>query len=88
MSFLKTSVGEIKRKAAEERKRVATRGPLFTVVRKGMDVLINRPIGGHWEGYTFSELRDDYEGRKILGWVTRGDFDRQIVEIAADMLDI
>jgi hypothetical protein len=60
--------------------------PMFTIVNNGFDVLINRPINGDWMGYTFTQLKDDYEGRKLLRWVTGGDFDEEIRRIATEIL--
>ena len=61
--------------------------PGLEFVNGRTDVLINKPIGGKWKGYLFSQLRDDFDGKKILFWVTKQErFDMEIRKLAQEML--
>ena len=59
---------------------------LFVVIKDGTDVKINRPIRNEWEGFTFSQLAEDFEGRKLLRWICHT-FDGDIAKIADYHLD-
>lgn len=62
--------------------------PFLEVIKNGRDVLLNRPIGGGWAGYTFSEMSEDYEGRRLLSWIySRSTFEDDIKKIAGDILE-
>lgn len=82
MKLKKTNLKNINEKLKEKKPKI----PLFSIIDKGFDVKINRPIGGKWEGFTFSQLRDDYEGQLLLKWICNKDFDSDIIEIAEEIL--
>lgn len=67
-------------------KKVKT-ASLFTIINDNMDVRINRDIGGKWKGFTFSQLMDDYEGRRLLFWISNQDFNKRVVELAKEMVE-
>lgn len=84
MKIQKLNIKKIKQKKKEDDKNV---GPLFLITQDGIDVIVNKDIGGHWKGFLFSELRDDLEGRKLLYWVVRSDFPKRVKEIAQELID-
>ena len=62
------------------------RSPLI-IVDKGSDVIFNMNLDeGLWKGKRTSEMISDHDGRKILRWVLRKDFDESAVEIISDQL--
>lgn len=83
MPFERLNIKRIKKKRDER----GETGPLFTVVDN--DVKINRDIQGQWKGFYFSQLFEDWEGRKLLKWVSskRGSLPDDVVDVADGLLD-
>lgn len=84
MPFKKTDLTKVKAAVA---KRPA-RKPFFELIGNGYDAVINRPIKGEWEGFKFSQLKDDYEGRRLLLWISKAEWieDEAVRELASEML--
>lgn len=62
------------------------RSPLI-VVDGGDDVIFNMNMDeGMWKGTRTSEMISDHEGRKLLRWVLRKDFDENAVEIISEQM--
>ena len=74
------------KKVKIKKKKDSDNGPLFSLINDKMDVVVNRNIGGKWKGFKFSELRDDFEGRRLLFWVSNQSFDKKIVALAKEMI--
>lgn len=85
MKLGKVNIGKIKKKKIENEKNAYV--PLFTITKSGIDVKVNKDIGGHWKDFLFSELREDPDGRKLLYWIARSDFPDRVKEIAQEHID-
>jgi len=83
MKLQKTSLKKSKKRS----KQLVSSGPLFTVTKDNLDVRINKNIKDKWEGFLFSQLRDDWEGRRLLTWIAQADgFPSRVTEIAEEMV--
>ena len=87
MPLMKTSLKKAKKKNEVLKENKKRNLPLFSVTDDNLDVFINRNIQDKWEGFLFSQLRDDYEGRRLLKWVINGDFDDRVKELAEEMMN-
>lgn len=86
----KVDLGKVKKfrrsykKKRKEQKDL--RSPLI-IVDEGDDVIFNMNVDdGMWKGKRTSEMISDHEGRKLLRWVIRKDFEEKAVEIITDQL--
>ncbi len=85
--LLKTSLKKAKVKKNQQIENKKRSLPLFSVTDDNLDVFVNRNIQDKWEGFLFSQLREDYEGRRLLQWVLKGDFDDRVKELAEEFLN-
>ena len=61
--------------------------PALKIVDDGEDVIFGLELdNGVWKGMKTSEMAVDHDGRKILQWIIRKDFDEDAQEIIADQL--
>lgn len=62
--------------------------PPLEIVDKGTDVVFNLKMNeGIWVGTKTSDMALDHEGRKILRWVLKNDFDEDAKIIIQEQLE-
>ena len=67
-------------------KKLDRRSPLI-ICDNGSDVIFNMNFDeGVWKGTKTSEMVSDHDGRKILRWILRKDFDETAVEIISEQM--
>jgi hypothetical protein len=75
-----------KRVKKNKEKNEDRRSPLI-IVDDRSDVIFNMNLdSGVWKGVRTSEMISDHDGRKILRWVLRKDFDEDAQEIIEEQL--
>lgn len=75
------------KKIAEEDKKTVYKGPLY-LTEDAEDVIFN--MGGKmagWKGTKTSVMATDHDGRQILRWLVKKDFNEDCVEIIQYQLD-
>lgn len=85
---MSVNMKKLKKRIKEYKKDYEKFKPLI-VVDKGEDVIFNfnGEKLGMWKGSRTSVMAKDHEGRSVLRWLVRNDFDEKALEIIQYQLD-
>lgn len=76
----------VKENKRQKKKMKDLRSPLI-ITDNGNDVIFNMNVDdGLWKGKKTSQMISDHDGRKLLRWVLRKDFDEDACEIINEQL--